>query len=288
MVNTIPEKPAAKIYLEGLFVFCFNSERRRGEIGVYEFTDEHTFSISVIKRKHKTDEIIGEVIEVKPPRNTPHARDISIAVKKTQADLDIYRNDELEDSLFATDPADAGTFDPEDEKTKRDFRWVIDLEGPRFHNRKLDITPGTLERKISVLNGVVSVQEIAPRTVKQAFPKAAKTHLNRERCYVAFQIAIDIVSNDKPIVISYGDDHSDTTTKISLMPDDDYYYAIYLNNNCQQLNPNKHFSDFQHYYNVFAEVLPSDRYDFEAYADGTGDRYTPCDLIYLGQHDELS
>ncbi len=166
---------------------------------------------------------------------------------------------------------------------------MIDLEGPRFHNRKFEITPGTIDRKIKIVNGVVSTHEIGSRIVKKAFPKASKQKPTLERCYVTYQLAVDLVTDsaNNPIFISCGTSSSDVASEIQLIPSKNYYYQITLDNNCERPEDVKrHFSDFQHYYNALAGVLAEDRLDFERY-EGAGSRITPCDLIFLGQHEEL-
>lgn len=293
MVNTIPETPAAKIIIDGLFALCLNPKKRQLELGVYEFADEHAFSIRITKRTRETEKLVGETWEIKPPRGGSHLQDISIKVADRPSDIDIYQNEALTEKVFLTDPATLKEINPEDEKYKGDFRWVIDLEGPRFHNRKLAMTPGTLTRRIRIPNGVVSTYEIGPREVKSAFPDAArlsKKTLAFKRCYVASKIAVDLVADslEQQIVIGYSDNAPDKRNRLTLNPSDDFYYEILLNNNCQRLSPDtRYFSDFQHYYNVFSGVSADERIDFAPFAKGTGSRLAPCDLIFLGQREEL-
>ncbi|MBI1763985.1 MAG: hypothetical protein HYR56_21375 [Acidobacteria bacterium] len=293
MVNTIPENPAAKIIIDGLFAFCLNPKKRQMELGVYEFADEHVFSLRITKRMRETDELVGETWEIKPPRGSGHLQNISIKVKNRPSDLEVYQNGSLGEEVFQSDPTTLGDINPEDDEVKHDFRWVIDLEGMRYHNRKLDMTPGTLTRRIRIPNGVVSTHEIGPREVKSAFPEAARL-ANRalafKRCYVASQMAVDLVADsaEEQVVIAYNAGAPDKRNRLTLTPADDFYYEILLHNNCQRDgNTDKHFSDFQHYYNVFADVAADERIDFAPFAKGTGDKTSPCDLIFLGQHEEL-
>ncbi len=293
MTNTIPENPAAKIIIDGLFAFCLNPKKRQMELGVYEFADEHNFSIQITKRLRETDELVGEKWEINPPRGGSHLQDISIKVKNRPSDLEIYQNDALGEDVFLSDPTTLGDVNPEDYENKCDFRWVIDLEGARYHNRKLVKTPGTLTRRIRIPNGVASTFEIGPREIKMAFPEAARLanrKLGLKRCYVASQVAVDLVADsaEEQVVIAYNAGAPDTRNKLTLTPSDDFYYEILLHNNCQRAdNADKHFSDFQHYYNVFAEVAADERIDFAPFAKGTGNKTSPCDLIFLGQHEEL-
>lgn len=293
MVNTIPETPAAKIIIDGLFAFCLNPKKRQMELGVYEFADEHTFSIRITKRTLETEKLVGETWEIKPPRGSGYLQDISIKVADRPSDIDVYQNEALAEKVFLTDPATLKEINPEDEKNKRDFRWVIDLEGTRFHNRKLAMTPGTLTRRIRIPNGVVSTHEIGPREVKSAFPEAArlsKKVLAFKRCYVASKVAVDLVADspEQQVVIGYSDNASDKRNRLTLNPSEDFYYEILLNNNCQRPDPGtRYFSDFQHYYNVFSGIAADDRIDFAPFAKGTGNKTSPCDLVFLGQHEEL-
>lgn len=293
MINTIPETPAAKIIIDGLFVFCLNPKKRQLELGVYEFADEHNFSIRINKRMRETDDLVGEKWEIKPPRSGSHLQDISIKVKNRPSDVELYQNAALGEEVFRSDPTTLGEINPEDYENKCDFRWVIDLEGERYHNRKLARIPGTLTRRIRIPNGVVSTYEVGPRVVKMAFPEAAKLakrSLPLDRCYVASQVAVDLVADspEEQVVIAYSNGAPDKRNKLTLTPSDDFYYEILLHNNCQRDSPDdRHFSDFQHYYNVFSGVAADERIDFAPFASGTGDKITPCDLIFLGQHEEL-
>lgn len=293
MTNTIPENPAAKIIIDGLFAFCLNPKKRQLEFGVYEFADEHIFSIRINKRMRETEELVGETWEIKPPRGTNHLQDISINVKNRPNDVELYQNASLNEDVFLSDPITLTDVDPEDDEVKRDFRWVIDLEGTRYHNRKLVRTPGTLTRRIKISNGVVSTYDVGPREVKHAFPEAAKTARNKltlERCYAASQAAVDLVadSSEERVVIAYNNGDTDKRNKLTLIPSDEFYYEIVLHNNCQRDgNSDRHFSDFQHYYNVFAGVSVDERIDFAPFAQGTGSKVSPCDLIFLGQSEEL-
>ncbi|MFN0110374.1 MAG: hypothetical protein ACKVZH_16075 [Blastocatellia bacterium] len=293
MVNVLPENPTAKIIIDGLFTFCLNPQKHQMELGVYEFADEHNFSIRITKRMKETEELVGETCNIKPPRGSSHLQDICINVENRPNDLDVYHNDSLGEEVFLSDPTTLKDINPEDDEVKRDFRWIIDLEGPRYHNRKLDRTPGTLTRRIRIPNGVVSTYEIGPREVKMAFPEAARLanrKLTFEGCYVASQVAVDLVADspEEQIVIAYSNGTPDKRNQFILAPSDDFYYEILLYNNCQRANPgDRHFSDFQHFYNAFTGVAADERIDFAPFAKGTGNRTLPCDLIFLGQHEEL-
>jgi len=303
MLNTTPEKLIAKVVLEGLFVFCVNPKKRRAEIGAYEFANEHTFSINIVKKMRKNNRPIGERLLIEPSSSTDHANNISIAVKNRPADLEIFKNSKLSDDIFLVDPADRGDFDPEDNNNVNDFRWVIDLEGPRYHDKKLNITPGMLERKIFIGNGALSTRQIAPRVLKYAFPKAPpiseqfpaseKSPVSErlpviDNRYVAYQVGVDLISDGEPVVLSYSDATASKANKLRLAAHDDYYYEIHLNNICERPDQSiLRFSDFQHYYNVFADTQPADRFDFEPFVDGGANFRSPCDVTFLGQHEEL-
>lgn len=294
ITNQIPsENVKAKVIVEGLFVFCINEEKKQAEFGIYDFADDHEFSVAISKMTYgRGSKRIGETIDLTSDPISTYLNNISIGIKGRDSDILVYQNDMLGEAYFTIDPNDT-EIETEDENGEpthygQDFRWVIDLEGSRFYNQRLNTTPGMLERRIVVNNGIISTYDTGSRIVRNAFPKVAKQEPPVKSCYVSFQLAIDLVaaSSEEAIVIAYGDQKTSLRNEISLIPSADYYYEIRLDNNCKKAKPNAHFSDFQHYYNVFASVTPGDRFDFEKF-DGSGTKATPCDLVFLGQHQSL-
>ena len=52
VTNTIPEKPAAKIIIDGLFVLCIDEQTRKADVWVYGYANEHDFLIRVSEKKY--------------------------------------------------------------------------------------------------------------------------------------------------------------------------------------------------------------------------------------------
>ncbi|MBS1787901.1 MAG: hypothetical protein JST85_09275 [Acidobacteria bacterium] len=294
ITNQIPsENVKAKVIVEGLFVFCINEEAKQAEFGVYDFADDHEFSIKISKKPFDiTADPIREIIELTSDPIIAYLNNLSIGIKGRASDVQIYQNENLEESYFFI-KAREEEIETEDENGnstgyEKDFRWVLDLESSRFHNERLNIVPGMLERKIIISNGVISTHDTGGRIVKNTFPSIAKQKPPLDSCYVSYQLAIDLIADplEESIVISYRDQNATRRNEICLVPSDEYYYEIKLDNNCKRAKPNARFSDFQHYYNVFANVTADNRFDFEKF-DGSGTKSIPCDLVFLGQHQSL-
>lgn len=297
ITNELPQQPEAKIIVDGLFILCVNEEKRVAEIGVYEYANEHELSVRVSKKEHGVESELfkgGKLIRKLDDKHKDEIKtgDITISVSGKQADLVTYNHSSLTEELMLSDPRSSSSeVERNSEDYSRDFRWIIDLEGPRFHGKKLEVVPGVISRKIHIPNGVLYTEKWARRKVMMAYQGAA-TFVGRNAdsryYYVTSQlgIAIDALDKNHPLNISYGDARSPKTLSLS-KPDEGIYYEILVSNNCQVKNIEKKSrqTDFQHYYNL-VNVPIAERLELGVIG-GQGSYRVPCDLIYLGGTSEL-
>lgn len=298
ITNTFPQLPAAKIIVDGLFILCVNEQTRTAQLGVYEYANEHDFFIRVSKKEHgvktklfkdgllvkKLDDRLGHEIET---------GDVTIAVSNRSQDIGYYQHASVTEDILATDPGKNlnSTIEFPDLGYTTDFRWIIDMENTRFHDKKLKVTPGVIKRKVNILNGILYTESWVPRKITPAYIKAtdlAGHSTTTRHLFVANQVAFAInqLSDDETIDIQYTQNGKPETLSLPKV-DKGIYYEILVSNNCPASVAEKKLrqSDFQHYYNV-VDVPIVERYELGR-ADGAGDDRIPCDLIYLGQTPEL-
>lgn len=298
VTNLLPQQPAAKIIVDGLFILCVNEQTRTAQLGVYEYANEHDFFIRVSKKEHgvktilfkdgllvkKLDDRIGHEIET---------GDITIGVSSRSPDIACYQQESVTEKILSTDPGEDLNSTIEFPKLgyTTDFRWVIDLENKRFHDKKLKVIPGVIKRKVNVLNGILYTESWVPRKITPAYIKAtelAGLSTKTRHQFVANQVAFAInkLNDNETIDIQYT--HNGNAETLSLpKTSKEIYYEILVSNNCPASVAEKKSrqTDFQHYYNV-VEVPIIERYELGR-ADGAGDDRIPCDLTYLGQTPEL-
>ena len=298
ITNILPQRPAAKIIVDGLFILCVNEQTRTAQLGVYEYANEHDFFIRVSQKDHDSNSELlkhGVLVRKLDDKHEIETGDISISISNRLADVSCYQHAAVTDDILKTDPK----IDPNSEKRferlgyTTDFRWVIDLEGKRFHKNKLEVVPGVIGRKVSIPHGVLYTENWAARKLTAAYHRAAKMagiEIPPHCLYVANQlgIAIESLSKDETIDIEYDSEGERKTLSLSSSKaGPSIYYEILISNNCPASVAEKKNKqrDFQHYYNV-VNVPVAERFELDR-VDGAGSSIVPCDLIFLGQTPQL-
>lgn len=295
IINELPQQPEAKIIVDGLFILCVNEEKRVAEIGVYEYANEHELFVRVSKKEHGVESELfkgGKLIRKLDDKDEIKTGDIAISVSGRAADIAAYHHPALSEDSLLSDPRDiSSAVERNSDEYSQDFRWIIDMEGPRFHGKKLEVVPGVIRRKIHIPNGVLYTEEWARRKVKRAYQAAAmlaRLNADNRYYYVARQlgIAIDTIDENQTLNIAYGETGSLQTISLS-KPDEGIYYEILISNNCHVKDAEKknRQTDFQNYYNVM-NVPVAERLELSVIG-GQGAVRIPCDLIYLGETPEL-
>lgn len=295
VTNVLPELPEAKIIVDGLFILCVNEEKRVAEIGVYEYANEHELFVRVSKKEHGVESELfkgGKLIRKLDDKDEIKTGDIAISVSGKPADVTAYHHPALTEESMLSDPRNISTaIERNSDEYSQDFRWIIDLEGARFHGKKLEIVPGVIRRKIHISNGILYTEQWARRKVKMAYQAAATfagLKADNRYYYVARQlgIAIEQINENQTLNLTFGDARSPQTLSLS-KPDESIYYEILVSNNCQvnELEKKNRQTDFQNYYNV-VNVPIAERLEL-GLIGGQGTDRAPCDLIYLGGTPEL-
>ena len=296
ITNDLPQQPEAKIIVDGLFILCVNEEKRVAEIGVYEYANEHELFVRVSKKEHGVESELfkgGKLIRKLDDKDEIKTGDVTISVSGKPADVVAYHHPTITDESLLSDPREISSeIALNDEEYSPDFRWIIDLEGARFHRKKLEVVPGVIHRKVHISNGILYTEEWARREVKMAYETAAKLAGLKEDSrfyYVTSQlgIAIDQIDENQTLNITYGAAQSRRTLSLS-KPDEGLYYEILISNNCRVKDAEKKSrqTDFQNFYNV-VNVPIAERMELAALF-GSGSKSVTCDLIYLGETPELS
>lgn len=298
VTNELPQQPEAKIIVDGLFILCVNEEKRVAEIGVYEYANEHELFVRVSKKEHGVESELfkgGKLIrKLDDDKKTGEIKtgDIAISMPGKPADIVAYHHPSItEESLLSDSREISSEIALNREEYEPDFRWIIDLEGARFHGKKLEVVPGVIRRKIHISNGILYTEKWARREVKMAYENATTlAGLKADNCYYyvtrQLGIAIEQIDENQTLNITYGDQQSPQTLSLR-KPDEGIYYEILISNNCQVKDAEKknRQSDFQNYYNV-VNVPIAERMELW-FLPGSGSTRLPCDLIYLGETSEL-
>mgnify|MGYP000553067101 CR=1 FL=1 len=298
ITNDLPQQPEAKIIVDGLFILCVNEEKRVAEIGVYEYANEHELFVRVSKKEHGIESELfkgGKLIrKLDDDKHTGEIKigDVAISMSGKPADIVAYHHPAITEESLLSDPREISSeIALNDEEYSPDFRWIINLEGARFHGKKLEVVPGVIRRKIHISNGILYTEEWARREIKMAYETAARLAGKKaDSCYYYIArrlgIAIEQIDENQTLNITYGDPQSTQMMSLS-KPDEGIYYEILISNNCRVKDVEKknRQSDFQNYYNV-VNVPIAERIDLDILL-GSGSKFAPCDLIYLGETSEL-
>jgi hypothetical protein len=294
ITHALPPQPKAKIIVDGLFILCINEEARTAELGVFEYANQHEFFLRVSQKEHGTVSepgADGQAVLRLSEKDKLKTGNVSISVTNRPADITCYYHPELDTQSFWADPRNSSPISKRLAEFSPDFRWIIDLEGERFHNRKQEIVPGILQRKIHLPNGILATEQLVSRRVRSAYKQAALLaghEIGSRYLFVTNQLAVHIqeLSEGEELTLSYGTSAKPQTLALPKL-ETGLYHEIYISNNCPMSVGalNDRLSDFQHYYTVF-NVPASDRLDL-AMLGGSGSRAYPCDIVYLGSTPEL-
>jgi hypothetical protein len=307
ITNTLPAQPEVKIIIDGLFVLCMNDATSEATLGVYENSADHRFSVRISKKVYGSEDALpinlgrGGALERKlDDQNEIVTGDISITISERAPLIQIYHHPDLVEDDFTTDATTASKISEDREKFRPDFRWIMDLEGGRFYDNKLNLVPGVINRRVRINQGILHTEKYAGRSIKQAYKETGiilGKAFPEKFYYVATQmaIAIEALRETETLMISYGDESNRQAIRLS-PPGENSYYEIYARNNCSISNADREWmlndtraesrlSDFQLYYNLI-DLPVVDRLDL-GIIRGEGSNSFPCDVIRLGRHSDL-
>jgi hypothetical protein len=140
-----------------------------------------------------------------------------------------------------------------------DFRWLIDLDGPEFHDSKLTLKPEMLTPRILINNGIFYTYEITDSTFDREAP-GDKYYMGSIARAIWANVYLGGIGH---AVLQFG------TQGMRLQPKEKETYFIGFFNNCASHNcdfdpdsPRKEKrNDFHHYYRTFE--IPQGQKEYE-------------------------
>jgi len=94
----------------------------------------------------------------------PDAPEISFNVPDGDIKFEVTRR------ANGVDTYEPGPFDRNRLHDRRDFRWVLDFEGPELHDQRLPLRDRTLERSVFVFNGLFYTRDTEEVIIKRPSP----------------------------------------------------------------------------------------------------------------------
>ena len=128
--------PSITVVFHGLLSFCYNRTRKDCEVGVFsnQIASNHRLRIEICRDGEASQVIWGHQLS---------SGDLSLEVLGVAAGVSAYEK--------------AGSFNRLDDSGSddRDFRWMLDIEGPDFYNKVISKKyPGYYQPKLFVKDGV--------------------------------------------------------------------------------------------------------------------------------------
>jgi hypothetical protein len=236
----VQEKPTIKLTFDGLILLHFAEDKTHCEAIVLRVKEhgsakEHEFKITI--KGHPEIKELSEEIQ---------NGDLLFKVldAKEKVSLDLPRS---------FDRAVGGAFD-------RDFRWVANLEGSDFHDRKLHPRHHALTQgKAQTHHGVEKTQSIVVNqgkfytARKHKVVKVAPGSREGEEVYVADVVGCDVELREGQVaILEYGP--KDNRECIEFRGGQGKHYKIQVSNNrlpAAESDARPRPGDFRHYYGVF-------------------------------------
>lgn len=242
-------KATVRISLAGLALVCINKrEHNRCEIGILR-CDRHAPVLDIqkieldstrTKRKSSClvehslcldDDIFIDVINPAPDEGLHCERGTSTFLRRG--------------------------FDREDDHgDEEDFRWIPDLEGPEFHNRKLKFRrKAKLMPKIFLSDGILYTRRKTDDAFARVSVNGGPSPAVRGRFGHGMSADITCLEGGKVVLSNRSDNGSSKHSprcSVTLPHDDRFQYVITLENHCQLANEFEG-TDFRLYYDVIKD-----------------------------------
>jgi hypothetical protein len=241
--------PAITLVFRGLFLFAFDEDNKYCQAGVIK-ADRHCLKINI-----KTN-----------AASLPNSSELSFEIP----DGDIYF--EVPGRGSAVGIYKPGVYVRDTSHDRRDFRWVLDLEGAELHNRPLPIKAEALKRSIYVCNGLFYNYD--SRRVRIVDPASQVRN-----DVIANVIGCDIhLDEGEEAIFGYGPNGSHS---VKLKKEPDISYEISVENICPEDSAAPSIvSDFVHYYDV-VDVPQAQQFKVDA-PTPPGSERNPCIPTSMG------
>lgn len=274
----VSDSPSFKLLFDGLLVLAVNQKENVCEFGVVNAPD-HVLRIEVEKVDAKGRATLKNI-----SRDLPSEGDIRIDAPKSAKAHGVQF---FSDSSRSFQRRTKG--EPTDDDDAQDFRWLVDLEGGEFHNKRLGLKRGFPNQRIIVSGGLfythdlIDVQLVQPDN--SALDKA-----------VASPIGCNLdLHEGEEFVLTYGPDDHNIVQNIILKAEKGVTYIIQILNNPkgdQHVNHNGGSQEkdltthFHFYYDNAVEVGKDKEFNILSPEDGgeAGGPNRPCGPTGLSLH----
>jgi len=123
--------PDITLVFNGLFLIAFEKDRKFCQLGVIQ-AERHCLKIKIETQSASLRD--APELSVNLPNE-----DIHFEVTRRASGVDTY---------------EPGPFQRNLRHDRRDFRWVLDFEGPELHNHQLKVRDGAIKRSVFIYNGL--------------------------------------------------------------------------------------------------------------------------------------
>lgn len=235
----LSDAPAIRLLFDGLMTICFDSIQSQCQIGIPRDAPNHNLTI-------KVERIFAGETKTITTLTGFDTKEISFELSGGETGIKTYQKGNFVGNDLEDDP--------------RDFRWVVDLEGPEFHNRKLSIKDGAFRQFINLKSGVFHSRLLSDLDIdikKHATGKVLKSR----KVSTITGVNIDLQPGEK-FFMHYGKQNKQT---LELEAESDVTYTLTLDNLCPEAKsalPNLE-SDFYVYYTIFDDVPPEEQLDLD-------------------------
>jgi len=242
---TVSDFPSFKLLFDGLLVLAVNKNENICEFGVVNAPDH---KLRIEARKIDSNSVDTELPEIS--RDLPSEGDIRIDAPKSAKDHGVQFFGDLKRPFRRLI----------DEDDPQDFRWLVDLEGKEFYNKKLALKPGFPNQRIIVPRGLFYTHNLID--VQLVRPGASVLQTS-----VASPIGCNLdLDEGEEFVLTYGPDDQ----KIVMLAEKGFTYEIKILNNPKDdqhqghnggSQPNDLSTHFHFYYDKAVEVSGDKKFD---------------------------
>ena len=249
-----PDEMEVQIQFSGLMVFHFNKVTQSYEVGVLSAADSHDHEFCIQRKgaahplcrpdlpkgKRWTLSVIPASGSAQPRAATPPAEVIKVGHKGRR---------------------------PDDDAGQYDFDWIVDLEGPEFHNQPLNLQPGHLVPIIQLPKAALFTAYKSEDFIRW---KGKRTQDNPELFgFVSETTAMTLKLKAGEKVVLSEDGTGEEIFSVSYAPPSPVGRSdeVITIANIRPSNKDKGDSDFGMYYNLFKGVAADQQFDFDLNPD---------------------
>jgi hypothetical protein len=249
--NVSSERPSIVLAFHGL-LSLLNNGKKGCDVGIFNASPDHRFAILVMTPAYKTWFDIGDPksLGTNIRFDVENPKDNRTGVSYFQ-DREVFSRKKYEK-------------DDEEYDHPHDFRWVIDLDGPEFHNSRLTQNSEMITPRIRINNGLFFTYDITKSTFNRETP-GDEYYMGS----VAKAVTANVyLKNNGYAILRFG--------KHALLLDPGEGEQVYVGffNNCvskdcdfdPESNRKERRNDFHHYYRTFTMPHGQKEYELKAHS----------------------